>query len=193
VRVASTRSRARGCRRARAARPRARAPRAWTSPGGGRSPRRSGRRPCRPGSATSSAPGRSSRCGSPRIFERISLVEGQQVACPRRRSPAGDAPGGRHEPQDREGGDALPAAGLADDAERLAPGASMRWANRVHAKPPPSNTKGRNSPPGWLSPTLARTTSTESASAGVRSLSRSLERTASEIAGPSDTARSAAR
>ena len=110
-------ARDRGCRPAASARAPARGAPADCARGAPSVPRRSGRRRASPGSARSSAPGRSSRCGR----------RGGGAAAPRgvaRSSPSNRMPAAirrlRQQPQDGEQRDALAAAGLAHHPHRLA-------------------------------------------------------------------------
>ena len=109
--------------------------------------RRSASPPCRPGSGSSSAPGRSSRrrCRGPRASRARAARAGSG---PRARSaPDSMRPGGRRdEPQDRERGHALAAAALADQRDRRRPRARRTTPRRPRgASPCPceSSSRGR--------------------------------------------------
>ena len=116
---------------------RSRACRAGAALDGGDSPPSAGRRSCRPGSAPSSAPGRSSPCGRraarlTRCRRAVEILarEGQAPRAARR------APRGRRSMM-RERRHRLAAAGLADEAERLAAPRSVEATCRApHAAVP---------------------------------------------------------
>ena len=93
--------RAGGCPPARASRPPGRTPPSWRCPGARGSLRRSGRRPCRTGAATSSGPGRSSRSSLPRMRAHLVLRHLERSWPWKKTSPVMFALGG-DEAHDRE-------------------------------------------------------------------------------------------
>jgi hypothetical protein len=72
---------------------------------------------------------------APAHLAHLALGEAQQVAALEEDLPRGDAPRRLDEPQDGEGGDALAAAGLADEAEGAARGRSKETSSTARSRP----------------------------------------------------------